>query len=73
MSTNHPLEAYRNSHTPPKTRAALARDLNVSKTTIARWEEGTRKVDQKLVTDISSKTGIPVKELRPDLADLVGG
>ena len=73
MTTNHPLEIYRKSQTPPKTRAALARDLGVTKTTITRWEKGIRKIDGDLVPTITEKTGIPAKALRPDLAKLYGG
>lgn len=70
MQTNHPLKSYREKHS--LTRAALARDLSVSKTTITRWEEGIRKIDDSKVTHVASITGIPAKELRPDLAELMG-
>jgi len=66
---NHPLKNYRKKHS--LTRAALARDLDVSKTTITRWEEGKRKIDNTKVALVSSITGIPAKELRPDLARLM--
>ena len=67
MQGNHPLEAYRKARS--MTRAALARHLNVSKTTIARWELGIRKIDEDLVPSIASITGIPAKELRPDAVE----
>jgi transcriptional regulator with XRE-family HTH domain len=51
------------------TRAALARHLSVSKTTIARWELGIRKIDEDLVPSIAAITGIPPKELRPDAVE----
>jgi DNA-binding transcriptional regulator YdaS (Cro superfamily) len=51
------------------TRAALARHLDVSKTTVARWEEGIRRIKESLVPGIASKTGIPPKELRPDAVE----
>ena len=51
------------------TRAALARHLRVSKTTIARWEMGIRKIDEDLVPGIANITGIPAKELRPDAVE----
>ena len=70
MQTNHPLKSYREKHS--LTRAALARDLSVSKTTITRWEEGKRKIDQDKVPHVANITGIPAKELRPDLAELIG-
>lgn len=70
MQANHPLKSYREKNS--LTRAALARDLSVSKTTITRWEEGKRKIDDNKVTHVSTITGIPAKELRPDLAELMG-
>jgi DNA-binding transcriptional regulator YdaS (Cro superfamily) len=48
------------------TRAALARHLSVSKTTIARWELGIRKIDEDLVPSIATITGISPRDLRPD-------
>lgn len=67
MQASHPLETYRKKHS--MTRAALARHLSVSKTTIARWELGIRKIDEDLVPSIASITGIPAKELRPDAVE----
>jgi DNA-binding XRE family transcriptional regulator len=67
--TNHPLKNYRKERS--LTRAALARDLDVSKTTIARWEEGKRRMELKQVINVARKTGIPANELRPDLAKLM--
>lgn len=68
MGTPHPLTVYRKKQQPPLTKAALARELSVSKTTITRWEEGTRKIDADLVPRVSEKTGIPPRDLRADLA-----
>lgn len=70
MQANHPLTVYREQHS--LTRADLARDLSVSKTTITRWEEGKRKIDDTKITHVAKITGIPAKELRPDLAELIG-
>lgn len=67
MQASHPLETYRKKRS--MTRAALARLLSVSKTTIARWEKGIRKIEENLVPNISSITGIPAKELRPDAVE----
>lgn len=72
MQDNHPLKTYRANQTPPMRRAALARLLKVSKTTVARWEEGRRKIDQDKLQKVSKETGIPIRELRPDLAELLG-
>jgi len=67
MQASHPLETYRKTHS--MTRAALARHLSVSKTTVARWELGIRKIDLDLVPEVSRITGIPPKELRPDAVE----
>ncbi len=64
MQESHPLETYRKQHA--MTRAALARHLSVSKTTVARWELGIRNIDEALVPRVSALTGIPAKQLRPD-------
>lgn len=69
MARKNPLSNYRNSQTPRLTQADLARDLKVARTTIARWETGARKPDESLLAKITEKTGIPAKELRPDLIE----
>jgi transcriptional regulator with XRE-family HTH domain len=65
----HPLRIYRQSQTPPLTKADLARKLRVSKTTVARWEKGIRKIEPHLLPGIAERTGIPAKDLRPDLIE----
>lgn len=67
MQASHPLKLYRERLS--KTRASLARDLSVSKTTVARWEEGIRKIDESKLSNVVRITGIPAKELRPDLVE----
>lgn len=70
MSTAvHPLRTYRQNQTPPLTKAGLARKLGVSKTTINRWEKGIRKIEPELLPSIAVETGIPAKDLRPDLVE----
>lgn len=69
MSAVHPLRTYRQSQNPPLTKAALARKLRVSKTTIARWENGIRKIEPDKLPSIASETGIPARDLRPDLVE----
>lgn len=54
------------------TQQDLARLLDVDRATVCRWESGERKPDHALVPKISEKTGISAKELRPDLAELMG-
>ncbi len=63
----HPLKAFREAQTPPMKEADLARFLGVGRPTIHRWENGTRLIDTNLLPTVSEKTGIPAKELRPDL------
>lgn len=71
MNATHPLKKYRRSQSPRLTQGRLAKALRVSRTTVARWEIGARKIDPELVAIISAMTGIPKRELRPDLADLM--
>lgn len=71
MDNIHPLKTYREKHNPPLSQEALAGLLGVTRTTVARWETGTRKVDHELLGEISEATGIAPAALRPDLADLL--
>lgn len=64
-----PLRDYRDA--AKLTQRGLAERLGVSRTTVARWELGIRKPDRDLLQRIAAETGIPVKELRPDLAELM--
>jgi transcriptional regulator with XRE-family HTH domain len=68
----HPLKAYREAQSPPLSQAALAKQLGVDRVTVARWEIGKRRIDTSSLPEISAKTGIPAKELRPDIAELMG-
>ncbi|WP_296741365.1 helix-turn-helix transcriptional regulator [Mesorhizobium sp.] len=70
MTVAHPLTAYRNSFTPPKSQDDLARELSVSRNAINRWENGKRKVDIEILPRVAKHTGIPARDLRPDLAEL---
>ena len=69
MDSTHPVKAYRTQE--KLTQGGFADLVNVSRTTVARWESGVRKVDRELLASITAKTGIPAKELRPDLAQLL--
>lgn len=73
MDTTSPLKAFRDKHNPPLTQDRLADLLGVTRTTVARWETGTRKIDRDLIAEVSKKTGIPPVDLRPDLAALMQG
>lgn len=69
MVQDHPLKTYRTGR--DLTQDALAKELGVSSITISRWETGARKIDTDLLSEISEKTGIPKRQLRPDLAELL--
>jgi transcriptional regulator with XRE-family HTH domain len=62
----NPLKNYR-AHAG-KTQAQLAADLNVAVMTVSRWETGERKIGAKSLQRVWQVTGIPARELRPDLA-----
>lgn len=72
MQTVHPLRAFRLSQDPPLSQAELANLLGVGRPTVFRWESGARRIDDSKVAHVSSVTGIPKAELRPDLAELMG-
>ena len=38
----------------------------------SRWETGQRKIGRTVLAVVSEKTGIPPRELRPDLAEMMG-
>ena len=71
MQKVHPLTAYRKRQQPPLTKAELAALLRTSRAAITRWESGLRKIDERLLPSIVAQTGIPARELRPDLAELM--
>lgn len=71
----HPLTKFREQKN--LSQPELARLLGVGRSTVHRWEAETRKIDRGLLPSITAKTGIPAKELRPDLVEalerLLGG
>jgi transcriptional regulator with XRE-family HTH domain len=69
MHANHPLKTYRETRDPKLSQAALAELLGVTRHTVLRWENGGRKIDEKKVFSVAKITGIPAKELRPDLVE----
>jgi len=68
---NHPLKTFRGSQKPRLSQKQLADLLGVSRTTVARWETGTRRIGGELLHTISKQTGISKRKLRPDLAELI--
>lgn len=69
MQDIHPLKAYRETQTPRLSQAGLASKLGVARLTVLRWETGERKIDPSLIPTVTERTGIPAKELRPDLLE----
>jgi transcriptional regulator with XRE-family HTH domain len=63
----HPLTKFREQQN--LSQPELAKLLGVGRSTVHRWEAETRKIKLGLLPSITEKTGIPAKELRPDLAD----
>jgi transcriptional regulator with XRE-family HTH domain len=72
MEGIHPLKAFRERQDPPLSQDDLAGLLGVARETVTRWESGARKIDEKKLPVVAGKTGISPKELRPDLAELLG-
>jgi transcriptional regulator with XRE-family HTH domain len=71
--SNHPIKTYREAQTPKMSQTRLAELLGVSRMTVLRWETGERPIALDKITDIAAKTGIPTRELRPDLTEMFGG
>lgn len=69
MQSVHPLRTYRLSRTPKLSQAGLAKKIGVARLTVLRWETGERKIDPSKLSQVTEKTGIPAKELRPDLIE----
>lgn len=69
-----PLEALRVYRERKKlSTRQLGAILDVAGATVSRWETGARKPDESECLKIHRKLGIPVRKLRPDLADLLRG
>jgi transcriptional regulator with XRE-family HTH domain len=52
--------------------AEFARFLDESSSTVLRWETGERKIGGERLPKVARKTGISPRDLRPDLAELMG-
>lgn len=66
----HPLRAFRTEK--GLSQQELANLLGRNRITIHRWESGKRLPDKDDLSVITEKTGIPARNLRPDLAELLG-
>lgn len=64
----HPLRAYRESTEPKTSLDCLAKQVGRSKATLCRIEKGRQAIPDELLAKLSELTGIPARELRPDLA-----
>jgi transcriptional regulator with XRE-family HTH domain len=69
MATLEALKTYRRER--GITQEQLADELGTAPMTVSRWETGQRMIDVDLLPDVSKKTGIPRRLLRPDLAELL--
>lgn len=67
MANKHPLAVYRKQ--TGITQKTLAKELGVAEMTVSRWELRERSIGIKNLDLVSEKTGIPKRELRPDLAE----
>ena len=61
MARTHPLKAYRDREKLP--RQAVAAALNVTVTTIGRWENGKRGVRKALLPKIEQTFRIPAEDI----------
>lgn len=68
MQHTSPLAKFRLEQSPPLSPAALARELEISRSFLLRLESGARKAGPKLLAKIKQRCNIPPSEMRPDLA-----
>lgn len=47
--------------------AELGRMVGVTRATVLRWEDGTRRIGVTLLPRVAQVTGIPREKLRPDI------
>lgn len=66
----HALRKYRQENKISQEK--LAGRLGVARYTLIRWECGKRKIEPERLSEISEKTGISPRDLRPDLAQILG-
>jgi transcriptional regulator with XRE-family HTH domain len=66
----HPLRKFRQEN--EISQSEMARRLGLSRSFLQRVEAGTRMPGPDVTRKINAETGIPEREIRPDLADLIG-
>lgn len=59
------LRTYRKKHN--LSCAALGELLGVTRVTVFRWEDGTRRIGLSVLGKVAEVTGIPREKLRPDI------
>lgn len=64
-NSTSPLKSYRQASN--LTLKEVGERLGVNKTTVLRWEEGSRRIPAERVIDLERLTGAPRHQLRPDL------
>lgn len=69
MDVAHPLKNWRSRL--GLTQGAAAERLGLTEPTLCRYETGSRKPSPARAAQLSEKTGIPIADLRPDLAGFV--
>lgn len=70
MTETSALQAYLNKSDVKQ--VELARSLGVTRFTIRRWANGQTPIPVDVMDKLSETTGIPVPDLRPDLARKFG-
>ncbi len=69
MVERHPLARYRFEHGLKLKEAAA--QFEMSKASLSRIENGLQQPSPQRAKRLSDQTGIPMKALRPDLAELM--
>lgn len=69
MDVTHPLATYRKDHGLKL--AEAAEKFEISKASLSRIENGLQQPSPRRAKLLSEATGIPMKVLRPDLAELM--
>lgn len=59
------LKSYRQRH--KLSCAEFGKMVGVTRVTVFRWEDGTRKIGVAVLPKVAKVTGIPIKRLRPDI------
>lgn len=50
-----------------RTQSELARELGVKRQTVSAWARGVSRVSVERCTDFKRITGVPLKDIRPDI------